>query len=147
MPQIHRECLRYLRRICGRQAPVPRSLVIPLCYDPNENLVYHGGFADVWKGWHHGQEVAAKVVRVYMNHDFEQTRRVGCHLRYRPSMCIHKLILSQRFCREVVTWKTLRHPNVLPLLGVTMVGSQRGTYTKPAVPLLCATYLDLRKTS
>ena len=28
--------------------------------------------------------------------------------------------LGQRFCREVVTWKTLRHPNVLPLLGVTM---------------------------
>lgn len=26
----------------------------------------------------------------------------------------------QRFCREVVAWRTLRHPNVLPLLGVTM---------------------------
>ena len=26
----------------------------------------------------------------------------------------------QRFCREVVTWNSLRHPNVLPLLGVTM---------------------------
>ena len=26
----------------------------------------------------------------------------------------------QRFCREVVTWNALRHPNVLPLLGVTM---------------------------
>jgi len=28
------------------------------------------------------------------------------------------------FCKEVVTWKTLRHPNVLPLLGVTMSGTQ-----------------------
>ena len=26
----------------------------------------------------------------------------------------------QCFCKEVMTWKTLRHPNVLPLLGVTM---------------------------
>ena len=26
----------------------------------------------------------------------------------------------QRFCKEVVTWKALCHPNVLPLLGVTM---------------------------
>jgi serine/threonine protein kinase len=26
----------------------------------------------------------------------------------------------QRFCKEAVGWKTLRHPNVLPLLGVTM---------------------------
>ena len=29
----------------------------------------------------------------------------------------------QRFCKEVVMWKTLQHPNVLPLLGV-MVGTQ-----------------------
>ena len=27
---------------------------------------------------------------------------------------------SQRFCREAVAWKHLRHPNVLPLLGVTV---------------------------
>ena len=27
---------------------------------------------------------------------------------------------DQRFCREVMTWKTLRHPNVLSLIGVTM---------------------------
>ena len=27
---------------------------------------------------------------------------------------------AQTFCREVVTWKTLCHPNVLPLLGATM---------------------------
>jgi serine/threonine protein kinase len=26
----------------------------------------------------------------------------------------------QRFCREGVAWKHLRHPNVLPLLGVTV---------------------------
>ena len=28
--------------------------------------------------------------------------------------------IAQMFCKEVVTWKTLRHPNVLPLLGVTL---------------------------
>jgi serine/threonine protein kinase len=27
---------------------------------------------------------------------------------------------SQRFCREGVAWKHLRHPNILPLLGVTI---------------------------
>ena len=32
--------------------------------------------------------------------------------------------LVQKFCREVVTWKTLRHPNVLPLIGVTMTETQ-----------------------
>jgi len=36
---------------------------------------------------------------------------------------IEELIIAaivQTFCKEVVTWKTLHHPNVLPLLGVTM---------------------------
>ena len=28
--------------------------------------------------------------------------------------------VSQRFCKEVVAWKGLRHPNVLPLFGVMM---------------------------
>jgi len=36
-------------------------------------------------------------------------------------MFINELITPiQKFCKEVVTWKALRHPNVLPLLGVTM---------------------------
>ena len=30
----------------------------------------------------------------------------------------------QRFCREVVMWKTLHHPNILPLLGVTMTNTR-----------------------
>ena len=29
-------------------------------------------------------------------------------------------VIAQTFCKEAVTWKALRHPNVLPLLGVTM---------------------------
>jgi len=30
------------------------------------------------------------------------------------------IVIAQTFCKEVVTWKSLCHPNVLPLLGVTM---------------------------
>ena len=30
----------------------------------------------------------------------------------------------QMFCKEVMTWKSLRHQNVLPLLGVTMCKNQ-----------------------
>ena len=31
---------------------------------------------------------------------------------------------AQTFCREAVTWKALRHPNVLPLLGAMMTGNR-----------------------
>lgn len=30
----------------------------------------------------------------------------------------------QRFCKEVITWKALRHPNLLPLMGVLMTGTK-----------------------
>jgi len=30
----------------------------------------------------------------------------------------------QRFCKEVVAWRTLQHPNILPLVGVVMSESQ-----------------------
>ena len=29
----------------------------------------------------------------------------------------------QRFCKEVITWKALRHPNLLPLVGVIMTAN------------------------
>ncbi|KAF9643939.1 kinase-like protein [Thelephora ganbajun] len=63
-----------------------------------------GGFGDVWKREYQGQQVAVKVLRIYANSD------------------LRKII--RRFCKEFVTWKTLRHPNVLPLLGVAISETQ-----------------------
>ena len=60
---------------------LPRSLAIPLCYDPTGDPLCHGGFADVWKGRHQGRDVAAKVLRVYSKDGFGKAKRVGC-LRY-----------------------------------------------------------------
>ena len=34
------------------------------------------------------------------------------------------MLIAQRFCKEVLTWKSLRHQNILPLLGVTMSNNQ-----------------------
>ncbi|KAF9646904.1 kinase-like protein [Thelephora ganbajun] len=109
-PQIHRRCLRYLYRICGRQALLPKSLAIPLCYDQKGDPVYHGGIADVWEGKYQGREVAAQVLRLWPGDDTEQIRG--------------------KFCREVVTWRALHHPNVLPLLGVTITENQLVTVSE-----------------
>jgi len=77
-PGIRRRCLHYLYRICSRRALLPRSLTIPLSYDPTESPSYHGGFADVWKGRHRGRDAAAKVLRTYSTSDLEQIKKVGC---------------------------------------------------------------------
>jgi hypothetical protein len=71
-------CLHFLYDICGRDALLPRSLAIPLCYNPTENPLDQGGFANIWKGQYHDQEVAAKVLRVYAANDVQKIRKVGC---------------------------------------------------------------------
>jgi len=39
---------------------------------------YSGGFADVWKAKHNGQNVAVKVFKAYTMGDPERVRKVGC---------------------------------------------------------------------
>lgn len=78
-PRLRRKCLSALCKICGRQALLPRSLKIPLCYDRSDTPLYHGGYADVWKGEHKGRQVAIKVLRVYSTSDFEKITSVGPH--------------------------------------------------------------------
>ena len=80
--------------------------------------VERGGFADVSQGMYQGRRVAIKVVRVYITSDLDDILSVS-----KPSTCIAIPVWInrlQRFCREGVAWKHLRHPNVLPLLGVTV---------------------------
>ena len=109
--------------MCGQQALLPRSLQIPLCYDRTDAPLYHGGFAEVWKGEHQGREVAVKVLKVYKTSNLVKITRVGFHGL--PKACVDQLTLTtQRFCKEAVAWKALRHQNVLPLLGVTMSSNQ-----------------------
>ncbi|KAF9643873.1 kinase-like protein [Thelephora ganbajun] len=103
-PPTYRRFLRTSYRICGHQVLLPKSLAIPLCYNAMEIPHCRGGFADVWKGQYNGLDVAAKALKVYSTDNFDRIRRT--------------------FCREVMTWRTLRHPNVLPLLGMTMTENQ-----------------------
>ena len=56
---------------------IPRSLVIPLCYDQTGDPLCHGEFGDVWKGNYRGREVAAKVLRVYQTSDLKKVAKVG----------------------------------------------------------------------
>ena len=76
-PGIRGKCLRYLHSICDHQALVPRSLEIPLCYNPGEIPLYQSVCADMWKGQRDGMEVIAKVLRVYSSSDLRKIKRVG----------------------------------------------------------------------
>lgn len=68
--------MRSLYTICGREASLPKSLSIPLCYNPMDTPRCSGGFADLWKGNHDGREVAAKALRVYRTSDLDGMKKV-----------------------------------------------------------------------
>ena len=71
----------------------------------------------MWMGEHQGCNVAVKVLKIYSTSNLSKITKV-CDPQTLPAARL--IVIAQRFCKEVVTWKSLRHPNVLPLLGVTM---------------------------
>ena len=117
------KCLATLCRICSHHVLIPRLIQIPLCYNRSEDPQYEGGFAKVWMGEHKGTEVAAKVLKVLEKSDLGKIKRVGfpiCQRTYADRL----VPITQRFCKEVMTWKALHHQNTLPLLGVMMSGNE-----------------------
>lgn len=75
--EIRGKGLRNLSAICSRRALLPRSLGIPLRYDPKESPLHHGQHGTVWKGQLDGREVAAKVIEIFFPGDLERVANVG----------------------------------------------------------------------
>ena len=92
--------------------------MVPVCCDLTGGAKYRGGYADVWKGNYQGQDVAVKVIRTYSNSDLPKIVGVSHSPRFQCNDTLTGAV--QRFCKEAVMWKFLQHPNVLPLIGVTI---------------------------
>lgn len=100
-----RKCLRELRNICGTHVILPASYCISSDLLKIEPMPFaNGGFGDVFDGTLGGSPVCIKRLRVSS--------------RGTPPKVI------TMFCQEVVMWKYLKHPSVLPLLGVTIFPPQ-----------------------
>jgi len=92
--------VRTLVRICTRTGQLPRSYLLstPALEKLGTTPVAYGGFSDVWCGKYGDQRVALKVFRLSESDDTSITRKA--------------------FIREVIHWKSIRHRNVIPLLGI-----------------------------
>ena len=77
----------------------------------------YGGFADVSKGEYFGRRVAVKHLRFGTRDPSNRIFKVLDFLAH-PGFP-HDSHHQQRFCREIITWKRLSHPNILPLLGIS----------------------------
>jgi len=78
-----------------------------------------GGFAEVYRARYKGQSVVVKVLKTTPMDTLENIYQVCGLISLRP--CDLLTLHSQRFVKEVVRWKWLRHENILPFVGVTSV--------------------------
>ncbi|KAF9651394.1 kinase-like protein [Thelephora ganbajun] len=97
--KLRQRGLRLLSKICKARSIIPSSYVLQQELVYIGRVYYRGGFADVSNGEYLGRPVAIKCLRA----------SEGGSNR-----------IFKRLCREIIGWKHLSHPNILPLLGVAV---------------------------
>ncbi|KAJ7269797.1 hypothetical protein C8J57DRAFT_1607675 [Mycena rebaudengoi] len=84
---------------------LPSSSFITGVTGRDEHATFGGGFGDIYRATYAGKTVALKHVRTF--HRDADLRRIR----------LSDGILQQ-FCREALAWQHLRHPYILPLIGI-----------------------------
>ncbi|KAJ7808493.1 kinase-like domain-containing protein, partial [Mycena leptocephala] len=103
---------------------LPEGLAIHGVILIKDRAVKSGGFADIYHGRYTNAggdqvEVALKVLRIFQNYSESTGRRV-----------------IQKFVKEAIVWRYLKHPNILPFLGVdgTTFPAPRMAMVSPWMP-------------
>ncbi|KAK7031183.1 hypothetical protein VNI00_013599 [Paramarasmius palmivorus] len=95
-------------RLAKKSGLCPSCLTIQGVARLGEHPVDGGGFGDIWKGRLEGvddQLVCLKVVKVYLMKDIKR--------------------LLKNYLREAIIWRQLKHPNILPCLGLYYLDDTR----------------------
>ncbi|KAF7347165.1 PINc domain-containing protein [Mycena venus] len=100
-PEQSRMARRIIRKLSTSCDRLPSSLFITGVTGREERPTFGGGYGDIYRASYNHRIVAVKYMRAvqYMR---------GSDLR-----CIRL-----KFCREALVWKELRHPHILPFLGI-----------------------------
>ncbi|KAK7677085.1 hypothetical protein QCA50_019983 [Cerrena zonata] len=97
-PSEHRTLLRYLLKLSRTPDFVPTAFYVAGTACDNSDPITLGGSSDVFQGLLEGKTVALKQLR--FNHTTNDEKS------------------TKDFLREAIVWRQLRHPFVLPFLGI-----------------------------
>ncbi|KAG5353082.1 hypothetical protein C0989_010464 [Termitomyces sp. Mn162] len=108
VPELDTQFRRLL--IVATQRLSEHSGLYPVCYrlkgveQVEAEPVTAGGFADIYKAKFQGQVVCLKVIRLYQNSQLEY--------------------VLKKVTKEVILWRQLFHPNILPMYGIYRYNNQ-----------------------
>ena len=74
----------------------------------------------MWEGLLGDKKVCVKVMRVYGSNMNNQKEPMAVRDAREPLVCPNVTDTLKVFYGDTIVWKRLRHPNVIPSLGVTM---------------------------
>ena len=111
--------------MCAGRALLPTLMRLELPGDTMDNIQGQGGYGVVSKCEYRGREVAVKALLSRRRLCSQELSKVRQYWQARILVCsMDPPYYSQRFWKEVMTWKAVQHPNILPLLGVAMPGDR-----------------------
>ncbi|KAJ7700552.1 kinase-like domain-containing protein, partial [Mycena metata] len=108
---------RLVVKLCSSCERLPSSLFVEGVERRAEVPCNGGGFSDIYKAVYRSQEVALKKLRLFVDDTPEKRTKIKevCMV-YRSSIISD--LDRQRFYEEALLWKNLKHPNILPFIGL-----------------------------
>jgi hypothetical protein len=100
-------------KIAASSEKLPSSLFLPDVKLESRDSFFGGGFADIYRGMYEGHKVAIKKPRALsaVSNPYAVSLKFGRYVGLVDERW-------QRLCREALIWYQLRHPFVLPFIGV-----------------------------
>ncbi|KIK65938.1 hypothetical protein GYMLUDRAFT_952767 [Collybiopsis luxurians FD-317 M1] len=92
-------CLKLMRQLNRLHGVLPPSMFLKDLVCEGKNPVTGGGFADIWVGRWNERRVCVKVLRFFQQGSNREE-------------------LQKALGKEVLLWRQLNHPNILPFLGI-----------------------------
>ena len=111
------QCLHKLQAVCGHHAALPSSyFTFGEIVRTGDHPIVVGGISDVWEGTYRNKTVSIEHLKIPLNDD---RARKKVRVWYgKPLLRVSSKGL-QSFVKQAVMWKRLKHPNIIPFVGIT----------------------------
>ncbi|EGO26974.1 hypothetical protein SERLADRAFT_448085 [Serpula lacrymans var. lacrymans S7.9] len=104
-PSLKRRFTSALIRLSSKSGRFPDCMVLEEVTRLGEDPVAAGSFGEVWKGSFYSEVIAMKVLKVYERSNVKE--------------------LLKRFSAEIIIWRQLSHPNLIPFYGVYYLNASK----------------------